>query len=69
MRLDKIEIGKYYRWRDETYCWFLPTEKLPKFKTKHGVYNCVKGRWSQNKGANFVMVKVFKAVDIKEAKR
>jgi len=66
MRLDKIEIGKHYRFRDETYCWFQPTEKLPKFKTKNGVCNCVKGRWSQNKNDSFGLIKVFKASDIKE---
>ena len=64
MRFDKIEVGEHYRINHETYCWLKITEKLPKFKTRNGIHNCVKGIWSQDKNSSFGMVKVFKASEV-----
>lgn len=66
MRLSNIEIGTPYRFKDETYCWFIPLEKLPKFKCKDGsVANCVEGQWKQSLWMSSGITKVFRASDIR----
>lgn len=69
MRLNDIEIGSAYRFKDETYCWFIPLEKLPKFKCKDGtVANCVRGNWQQSLWMQYGLIKTFKASDIRRVK-